>query len=150
MHIHPLHLLQNPLPPSAIPISALQFSSFHLQPSSFMPLALLTSPAPPPAYLQHDEPSHPENASRLRAIHAMLEKTGLRERCLNLDPKPATIEQITAVHTEEYVTQLERVMARAPGYLDPDTHIVPQSDATSVLAAGGAIRAVDAGIDEPT
>ena len=111
-----------------------------------MTLALLTSPA----YLQHDEPSHPENASRLRIIHAMLEASGLRERCLNLEPKPATIEQITAVHTEEYVAQLERVMARAPGYLDPDTYIVPQSYETAVLAAGGAIRAVDAVIDEPT
>ncbi len=108
-----------------------------------MPLTLITSLA----YLQHDEPSHPENASRLRAIHAMLEKTGLRERCLNLDPKPATIEQITAVHTEEYVAQLERVMSRAPGYLDPDTYIVPESYETAELAAGGAIRAVDAVID---
>src|SRR3990172_9615941 len=108
-----------------------------------MPLALLTSPA----YLQQEEPTHPENASRLRAIHAMVEKSGLREQCLNLEPKPATVEQITAVHTEEYVAQLERVMSRAPGYLDPDTYIVPESYGTAVLAAGGAIRAVDAVID---
>jgi acetoin utilization deacetylase AcuC-like enzyme len=109
-----------------------------------MPLSLLTSPL----YLQHDEPTHPESASRLRAIHAMLENSGLRERCLNLEPRPATVEQITAVHTEEYVAAMERVMARAPGYLDPDTYIVPQSYETAVLAAGGAIRAVDAVLDE--
>jgi len=108
-----------------------------------MPLALLTSPA----YLRHDNPDHPENALRLRAIEAALDKSGLRERTLSLTPKPATREQITAVHTEEYVDTLERVMAQAPGLLDADTYVVPESYETAVLAAGGVIRAVDAVID---
>jgi acetoin utilization deacetylase AcuC-like enzyme len=40
-------------------------------------------------------------------------------------------------------------MARAPGLLDADTYIVPESFEIATLAAGGAIRAVDAVIDEP-
>ena len=109
-----------------------------------MPLAIITSPA----YLKHDDPSHPENANRLRAIEAALDKTGLRERLTHLQPTPATREQITAVHAEEYVDALEKVMARAPAYVDyAPTYIVPESFETAVLAAGGAIRAVDAVID---
>jgi acetoin utilization deacetylase AcuC-like enzyme len=108
-----------------------------------MSVALLTSPA----YLQHDNPDHPENASRLRAIESALDASGLRQRLLSLLPAPATHEQITAVHTEEYVDALERAMSRAPGLLDADTYVVPESYETAVLAAGGAIGAVDAVID---
>src|SRR3972149_5672243 len=109
-----------------------------------MPLALLTSPA----YLKHDDPSHPENANRLRAIEEALDKTGLRERLTHLQPTPATREQITAVHAEEYVDALEKVMGAGPPYItNAPTYVVPESFETAVLAAGGAIRAVDAVMD---
>jgi len=130
------------------------FIIFHLSfPSSvtrhssritLMSVALLTSPH----YLSHDFQGHPENAARLRAIEAALDQSGLRERLLPLTPTPATREQITTVHTPEYVDALERAMMQAPGYVDmAPTYIVPESFDTAVLAAGGAIRAVDAVLD---
>lgn len=109
-----------------------------------MSIALLTSPH----YLDHDFQGHPENAARLKAIEAALDRSGLKERLIQLSPKPATTEQITAVHTSEYVEALERSMMQAPGYVDmAPTYIVPESFDTAVLAAGGAIRAVDAVLD---
>lgn len=106
-----------------------------------MPIALITSPE----YLKHDEPSHPEHAGRLRAINQALDDSGLRSRLLALAPRPASVEEVTAVHTPEYVTALKQVMTKAPAYIDyAPTYIVPASYEVAVLAAGGALRAVDA------
>ena len=104
-------------------------------------IALITSPV----YLQHDEPSHPENAGRLRAIETALDESGLRMRLQTLAPRPATLDEITAVHAPEYVAALQRAMRQAPGYIDmAPTYIVPQSFDVAVLSAGGALRAVEA------
>lgn len=111
-----------------------------------MPVALITSPR----YAQHTFEDHPENAERLRAIEAALDSPalGLREFLLHFDPVPATWAQIEAAHTKRYVQALERVMRQAPGYIDSaPTYIVPESFEIARLAAGGAIRAVDAVID---
>jgi acetoin utilization deacetylase AcuC-like enzyme len=109
-----------------------------------MQTALVTSSA----YAKHDLADHPENAARLRAIEIELDNSGLRQRLLPLAPRPATRAQITAVHTEEYVEALERAMAQAPAYVDhAPTYIVPESFETALLAAGGAVRAVDAVLD---
>jgi acetoin utilization deacetylase AcuC-like enzyme len=109
-----------------------------------MTIAVVTSSA----YLKHDFVDHPENAARLRALETALDDTDLRERVSVLTPRPATRAQITAVHAEGYVSALERAMAQAPAYIDyAPTYIVPESFETAVLAAGGAIRAVDAVLD---
>jgi acetoin utilization deacetylase AcuC-like enzyme len=106
-----------------------------------MPIALLTSSE----YLKHDEPSHPEHAGRLRAIHQALDEADLRSRLLALAPRPATMEELTAVHGPEYVAALKQVMVKAPAYIDyAPTYIVPESYDVAVLAAGGALRAVEA------
>ena len=109
-----------------------------------MPVALITSPE----YLRHDFPDHPENAGRLRAIHEMLDVSGLRASFHHLPAPRATLEQVTAVHRPEYVGALEQAMTRAPGYVDPaPTYIVAESFEVAMLAAGGAARAVDAVLD---
>ncbi len=108
-----------------------------------MPVAIVTSPE----YLRHDFADHPENAERLRAIETALDSPalGLREFLRTLDPQPATRAQIAAAHSPEYIDALERVMDQAPGYIDAaPTYIVPESFRIACLAAGGALRAVDA------
>ncbi len=108
-----------------------------------MPIAVVTSTE----YLKHDFPDHPETAARLRAIDAALDSPalGLREFLLPLAPQPAAREQIAAAHAPAYVDALERVMQQAPGYVDSaPTYVVPESFEVACLAAGGAIRAVDA------
>ncbi|MEP7359007.1 MAG: histone deacetylase [Anaerolineales bacterium] len=111
-----------------------------------MSVAIVTSPE----YLKHDFPDHPENAGRLRAIEAALDSPalGLREFLVPLAPRRATEAQIGAVHTADYIDALRKVMAEAPAYVDSaPTYVVPESYEVACLAAGGAIRAVDAVLD---
>src|ERR1700733_11784728 len=108
-----------------------------------MSVAIVTSPE----YLKHDFPDHPENAARLRAIETALDSPalGLREFLVPLDPQPASLEQLAAVHDRGYIAGWQRAMARAPGYVDSaPTYIVPESYEVACLSAGGAVRAVDA------
>jgi acetoin utilization deacetylase AcuC-like enzyme len=111
-----------------------------------MPVAIVTSSE----YLKHDFPNHPENAGRLRAIEVALDSPalGLREFLIQLSPQGATEKQISAVHTPAYIKGLREAMHEAPAYVDSaPTYIVPASYEVACLAAGGAIRAVDAVLD---
>jgi len=109
-----------------------------------MSVAIITSSE----YLKHDEPGHPEHAGRLRAIEKALDDSGLRPRLKAIAPRPATVEELTTVHTPGYVTTLKQVMDKAPGYIDyAPTYIVPESYDVATLAAGGALRAVEAVLD---
>ena len=111
-----------------------------------MPVAIVSSPE----YLKHDFPAHEENAGRLRAIDVALDSPalGLREFLIHLSPQGATEKQISAVHTPSYIEALRKAMDEAPAYVDSaPTYIVPASYEVACLAAGGAIRAVDAVLD---
>ena len=50
-----------------------------------------------PIYLEHDQPSHPENARRLRRILQVLEDEGMLERLTLLEPRPATPQELERV-----------------------------------------------------
>src|SRR2546428_12711922 len=93
--------------------------------------------------------THPESPQRLRAIVGRLEETGLLPSLVRIDPKPATDDWITQVHEHTYVKGLRQ---RAPqkGYvsLDPDTAMSPGSLGAAYLAAGGALSAGDAILEE--
>ncbi len=100
-----------------------------------------------PKYLEHDTgPDHPESVSRLKAIMRELKKSGLleREKISLLEPKPADLEEIELVHDPEYVQTVKRFCEAGGGLLDiGDTVVSPKSFEAAVLAAGGAIDAVD-------
>ncbi len=102
-----------------------------------------------PAFLEHDMGSHhPESPERLRAILAKLESSGIMSRLTRIEPRKAGNEWITRIHAPEYVRRLEE-KAPATGYasLDPDTSLSPGSLPAAYLAAGGAMAAVDAIMD---
>ncbi|MCC6189684.1 MAG: histone deacetylase, partial [Anaerolineales bacterium] len=112
-------------------------------PDLIMSVALLTSPI----YRQHDFPDHPENAQRLRALEAAIDSPalGLREFLVSLAPRSATVDEILLIHSERYVDALRRAMTQAPGFVDTaPTYVVPASFDVALLAAGGAIRSVEA------
>lgn len=99
-----------------------------------------------PDFLEHDMgPGHPESPDRLRAIVAHLEAAGVLNRLVRIEPRAASDEWITLVHTPAYVAKLK---ARAPVTgrvsLDPDTALSPGSMPAAYLAAGGALAAADA------
>ncbi len=96
-----------------------------------------------PIYLEHNLPSHPENARRLQRILSVLESEDMLPRLTLLEPRPATVEELQQVHAPALIEQVRRV-AQSGGYLDPDTYTSPHSFDAALMAAGGLLRAVEA------
>jgi acetoin utilization deacetylase AcuC-like enzyme len=95
-------------------------------------------------YLGHDTGSHPERAARVRDTYEHLESTGLLDRVIRLEPRPATEEEILLVHTREYYDYLRSLPRDATVNLDPDTLFGPGSLDAALYAAGAVTSAVDA------
>lgn len=88
---------------------------------------------------------HPEHPGRLIAIVDHLRAVGLWERFSHLDFGPASVEQVARVHDRGYVDAVRRFCEAGGGLLDAgDTYAVGASYEVAMLAAGGAVAAVDA------
>ncbi len=105
-------------------------------------------------FLEHIPPSHhPESPDRLRAIMDFLEQQGVLQHpdLLQLKPRPATDDELAAVHTREHIANIiaksGQAMAEKPVALDPDTYVSPKSAEVARLAAGATLTAVDAVMD---
>jgi acetoin utilization deacetylase AcuC-like enzyme len=90
----------------------------------------------------HDTGSHPENAGRLVAIEAELERAGWAglER---VEAPAASREQLLRVHEPEHVEAIEAFCARGGGMVDMDTVAVRASWEAALHAAGGAAAAAE-------
>jgi acetoin utilization deacetylase AcuC-like enzyme len=108
-----------------------------------MSLALLYDPL----FLEHETGQHPENAGRMRAVVARLREEGLWERVTHLTAEPATAKALEAVHEARYLRFLEEVSEAGGGWLTSDTVMSPRSLDAARVAAGAAMRAVDAVLD---
>jgi acetoin utilization deacetylase AcuC-like enzyme len=84
--------------------------------------------------LHRGPPGHPECPDRLAAVaRAVSEHDEALERA---PVRSATDEEILRVHSREHLATLEAAVARAPGSLDPDTYVSPESLQVARLAAG--------------
>jgi acetoin utilization deacetylase AcuC-like enzyme len=120
-----------------------------------------------PRFVDHDTgPHHPERPDRIRAIHRALRAAGLvnspdpfadhdlgvdlgpmpqsRLKLLEIDPVPATLDQLTAVHPLEHVRRVRRVSEVGGGAIDADTHVSRDSYDLALLSAGAVLTACDA------
>lgn len=98
-----------------------------------------------PIYMEHDTDGHPERKERLTAI---LDK--IRSEKLDVEwitPAPATVDQVATIHSPKYIDQVKAVSERGGGFLDVDTVVSRGSYDAALMAAGGAIAAVDAALD---
>ena len=96
-------------------------------------------------YLKHDPGNwHPERPERLTALVKAIKDSGLWEKLAHLEPSPATVEQVAYVHDQDYIEALRKFCARGGGLMDMDTGASSDSFDVAMLAAGGAIRAIDA------
>jgi acetoin utilization deacetylase AcuC-like enzyme len=99
------------------------------------------------AMLGHDPgEGHPEQPERLRAVEAVLHEFGPEQ--VEIDsPRQATTQELARVHTDEHV---QKVLALDDEYaaIDADTHVSPGSIRAARLAAGGAVTAIDAMMDD--
>lgn len=95
-------------------------------------------------FLEHDKPGHPENARRLVHTLDVLKQSGVLDRLLPVEPRPATVEELETVHTAAHVERVREVAERGGGHLDPDTYVCPRSYEAACMAAGGLLAAVEA------
>ncbi len=94
---------------------------------------------------EHDLPSHPEHAGRIRAVWQALDQAGLTQRMQTGTVEQVTDEQILSVHTPEYLTLLKRLEhLTSTARIDSDTYVTPTSVEVARYAAGAAVGCVDA------
>jgi len=101
-----------------------------------------------PVYLKHDTGQHPENASRLEAIISHLEQTGLIRQLALIQPRAASIEELSLVHSGQHISRVQEVGQGGGGWLDADTVMSPGSYDAALYAAGGVIRVSEAVMQE--
>lgn len=94
-------------------------------------------------YLKHDTGLHPENKERLISIISHLKKTGMLDRLEMIKPRKAQVSELQYVHHRDYIEKA-RGHSEMKLPLDPDTIMSGDSYEVAMLAAGGAITAVDA------
>lgn len=95
-------------------------------------------------FAPHTLMGHSENASRLTAIHETLDTHAVSARMRCVTPRPATDEQILAVHTQDYLKLLAWTATQKGIMLGSDTYVLPPSYEIARLSAGASIRGVDA------
>jgi len=76
-----------------------------------------------------------------------LERTGPWQQLISLKPRVATIEEISLVHTKQYISEVKALASKGGGQLDLDTIVSSDSYDVALYAAGGTIQAVDAVMD---
>ncbi len=85
----------------------------------------------------------PENPRRLRFLYNNIENN-YRDSFYFLEPRPASLENITAVHSSFYLEQLNDHLLKAdPFSYDRDTYLMKESLTTALLAAGGCLEMAD-------
>lgn len=96
-----------------------------------------------PSSSEHDTgPGHPERPDRLGAVLAGLEASGVADAVERFEPRPATAEEIGAVHGGRYLQALQEVTAAGGGWIDGDTVVSEGSWDALLHAAGAGLDAV--------
>ncbi|MCL6635439.1 MAG: histone deacetylase [Peptococcaceae bacterium] len=96
------------------------------------------------AYLRHDTGQHVEGAGRLARTVAYLEEAGMLAGLALLRPRPATLEEVALVHLPEYIDRVREFSRRGGGNFGGGNTGCRETFATALLAAGGALTAVEA------
>lgn len=99
-----------------------------------------------PIYEKHDTGlGHPETAMRYRVVMDALQADEKLWDSLNeITPEKVSQGLVQAVHTKDHYRTVEEAFGNGIDRLDSDTMISMKSFEASLLAAGGACRAVDA------
>jgi len=97
-------------------------------------------------YLKHDTGLHPENKERLISTVSYLKKIGILERLDLIKPRRAQLNELQYIHHRDHIEKVRRC-SEIKLQLDPDTILSTKSYDVATLAAGGAITAVDAVLD---
>lgn len=96
-----------------------------------------------PDFLHHSPESWPECPQRLTKTLEYFDRSGLRQRLIPVEPRPATRDELTMVHSDDYVAFLESYAGGGGGQMTVDTKVTPGSYRAASLAAGGCLAVVD-------
>jgi acetoin utilization deacetylase AcuC-like enzyme len=92
-----------------------------------------------PRYQNHEvPPGHPERPERIGALLSLMERYS-REGLVKIEPRAATIEEISANHDRRYVDQVRATAGKPYFAFDPDTHAYSETYETALLSAGGVL-----------
>jgi len=92
--------------------------------------------------LEHDTGSHPENASRIRAIERVLDDAGWPGLELR-DAPLASRAMLERVHDPAHIERIERFCDAGGGMIDADTIATDASWEAALRAAGGAAEGAE-------
>jgi acetoin utilization deacetylase AcuC-like enzyme len=103
-----------------------------------------------PLFLRHNTGGkHPEQRRRLTAIRDALQSAGLMDQFLQLEPAPAPVEAIAAIHDRTYIRELrDRCAAGHVFDAGNDTIASPATYDAACMAAGAVLSAIDAVMDQ--
>lgn len=97
-----------------------------------------------PSHIQHDDPSHVEQAARLIAVEQALAASGLIALAQVAVARPAREQAIRAVHSARMVETLQYISYEGEAWIDGDTYAMIGSYDAAAQAAGATVDAVDA------
>jgi acetoin utilization deacetylase AcuC-like enzyme len=90
---------------------------------------------------------HPSNHRLVMRTRQLIELSGLTPHLTRIEPRPATVEEIGWYHTAEYVARVQELSRLGAGDAGEGAKVGPGSYEIALLAAGGAIAAVDAVVE---
>ena len=91
--------------------------------------------------------THAENPATKRRFRNLVEVSGLLGKLVQLEPRPATEEEILRCHGREYLDKIKALSADNGGDAGELTPFGPGGYEIALLAAGGVISAIDAVLD---
>lgn len=103
-----------------------------------------------PIFLEHHTPArHVESPRRVEAVFAQLERLHWLDRpdVLRLAPRPATEDELAAVHTRDHIRSIAAAAQAGGKRLDADTFVSSRSYEVALMAAGAPLVALDALLD---
>jgi acetoin utilization deacetylase AcuC-like enzyme len=95
-------------------------------------------------FLEHHTGAHPESPERLRYLHEFLKRQAVSARFRPGGIKPAQTAQLELVHDPAYIDAVRRYADAGGGRIEDDTVLSSRSFEVACLAAGAALSAVDA------
>ncbi len=99
-------------------------------------------------FLQHDTGfGHPERPERLEAIVRGLKQDGIAEKVSWLDPRRATVEELSLVHPQSHILNVRNTAERGGFSMDPDTPVSPESYDIALQSSGAWLDGIDHIID---
>lgn len=95
----------------------------------------------------HPPPGHPERPQRLGIIDKKFVESDLHGSVQSVAPRRATLDELTLVHDQDYVEQIDEESKSIRGnqilQLDADTYMSTGSHEAAMLAAGAGVLAID-------